>query len=399
MKGRWLRGTPIAVSAVLAVLTSAAGAATTSIWTVVPTPNPGGQTVSDIYFLGVSAASATDAWSVGIDQIGAFRVPLVEHWNGKGWQAMSPPRPSQRQSWFNGVLDLSRTNAWAVGESTDPRADNTDERTLIEHWDGTSWSIVPSPNPAVTGNSGDVLNAIAAAGPGDLWAVGWEHNVDENILLFEHFDGTSWSAVQPPSGGTEQFGTGIAAVAPNDVWAVGTNAVATTLAAHWNGRRWSLVSTPSLHDGINPLNSLTGVTVVASDDVWASGYEGNVNNQNFMTPYMLHWNGTNWSMELIPNRGGEGSRPNGTTALSATDVWAVGQTQELNGSILTYTEQYDGTTWKAVPSPNPGTNGQLVVNSLDAVAGVVPGHLVAVGSQEISGQCCLRTLAMVTASG
>ncbi len=185
-------------------------------------------------------------------------------------------------------------------------------------------------------------------------------------------------------------------MASNDVWAVGTNALETTVAAHWNGRRWSLVSTPSLHDGISPLNSLTGVSAVSTNDVWASGYEGNVNNQNFAKPYMLHWDGTSWNLITTPNMGGEGSRLNGTVALSSTDVWAVGQTQLRNGSILTLTEQFDGATWTAVPSPNPGVDGSLTVNSLDAVATGGPGTLVAVGSEEVSGQCCLRTLAMAT---
>jgi len=378
----------------------AAAAPAASIWSVVPSPNPGGQQVSDITFAAVSAATATDAWAVGIDQLGAFRHPLVEHWDGTRWRATHVPEPLNRQSWFNGVLDLGPTNAWAVGESSSPQADNLKQRTLIEHWDGTTWSIVPSPNPTVGGNASDVLSGIAGVGPTDLWATGWALDAQATMIsmVFEHYDGTAWKAVPSPSPpGSNQFGLAIAAVATNDVWAVGNEASEVTLAAHWDGTRWSIVPTPSLHDGISPLNSLTGVTAVSSTDVWASGYEGNVNNQNFMEPYVLHWDGSTWSLVLTPNLGGEGSRLNATTALSSTDVWAVGQTQELNGHILTFTEQFDGTTWATVPSPSPG--GSFPVDSLDGVAGAGGGNVIAVGAQEIPGQCCLRTLVLQTLTG
>jgi len=146
-------------------------------------------------------------------------------------------------------------------------------------------------------------------------------------------------------------------------------------------------------------HSLTGVTAVATDDVWASGYEGNVDNQNFMKPYVLHWDGSSWTLSLTPNSGGEGSRLNATVALSAGDVWAVGQTQALNGEIFTLTEKFDGTAWTMVPSPSPGGTNGYRVDSLSSVAGLGASGLVAVGAREIAGQCCLRTLALATNAG
>jgi hypothetical protein len=397
MKARLLTAGTMAL---LLITLSAGSALSATTWTVVATPNPGAQTVSDITFTGVSATSVSDAWAVGIDQIGATRFPLVERWNGSRWRAVAVPRPANSQSWLNGVLALSPTNVWAVGESSPAEADNQDQRTLIEHWTGTGWTIVPSPNPFTAGNSADVLTAIDGTGPSDLWAVGWAFDEPNGqiLLLFEHFNGTTWTAVPTPSPlGSLHFGTAITAIASNDVWAVGNTALENTLAAHWNGQRWSIVPTPSLHDGIAPSNALTGVTGVASNDVWASGYEANVDNQNFMKPYMLHWDGTAWTLILTPNLGGEGSRLNATTALSATDIWAVGQTQELDGRILTLTEQFDGTTWSVVPSPSPGG---FPIDSLHGVAGAGGGAMVAVGARvSPPGQCCLRTLVLATANG
>jgi hypothetical protein len=394
---------PIAMVAAFAIaLALAPPASAATVWKLLPTPNPGGSQVSDVTLEGVSAFSATDAWAVGIDQVGSFRVPLAEHWDGTGWQAVSVPKPTNRQAWFSGVVQLSATNAWAVGMSSSPQAQNSQLRTLVEHWNGTAWTMVPSPNPVVGFGADDELNGVAAVSPNDIWAVGsvLDPTAHDNRLLFEHFDGTSWKAVPSPSPpGSEHFASGITAIAHNDVWAVGNSALEKTLAAHWDGTRWSIVDTPSLQDGINPLNDLTGVAAVATDDVWASGFEGNVDNQNFQKPYVLHWDGAQWSLVLTPNLGGEGSRLNAVTTLSATDVWAVGQTQGLDGNILTLTEQFNGSSWSIVTSPSPpGANG-FHVDSLSGVASPGSGSVVAVGAREIAGQCCLRTLAIGTTNG
>ena len=370
-----------------------------------PTPNPEPNRVNDVTLGALSATSASDAWAVGTNQDRkAIRHPLVEHWDGRTWTLFTAVQePSGRQSWFNGVDALSPTNAWAVGESSSQKAENQHERTLIEHWDGRSWTIVASPNPSTGPNSADVLEAITGVGPSDLWAVGWnlDPNSNQILMMFLHFDGTSWKTVASPSRGF-QFAVSAKAITSDDVWAIGNDQSGPhglTLAAHWNGTKWSIVPTPSLSDGVAPQNFLTGVSATSKTDVWASGYEGNVNQENFAKPYALHWNGAKWSLELLPNAGGEGNRLFGTMALSSKDVWAVGQTQRNNGAILTLTQQFNGTSWQTVPSPTPGRLGGLPDGSLQGVASAGGGVLFTAGAQEVPGQCCLRTLALETTRG
>ena len=67
----------------------------------------------------------------------------------------------------NGVLALGPTNVWAVGSSYDPVA--VSYVTFTEHWDGTAWTVVPSPNP---GQLYDYLVGMAGFAGGDVWAVG-----------------------------------------------------------------------------------------------------------------------------------------------------------------------------------------------------------------------------------
>jgi hypothetical protein len=73
------------------------------------------------------------------------------------------------------VTAISPTNAWAVGAydavATPGRA--TPDETLIEHWNGKSWTVQKSPNPGGSGNNNDLYD-VAAASPSDVWAVGFE---------------------------------------------------------------------------------------------------------------------------------------------------------------------------------------------------------------------------------
>ena len=84
----------------------------------------------------------------------------------------------------------------------------------------------------------------------------------------------------------------------------------------------------------------TKVTATGPGDVWASGYEGNVDQQNFSLPYVLHWNGSAWSLTETPNAGSEGSLLGGVTALSRRRMsgW-LGRPGESDGALPTFTEQ------------------------------------------------------------
>ncbi len=106
--------------------------------------------------------------------------------------------------------------------------------TLIEHWNGREWSIVPSPNVPNQHNS---LTAVTAV-PGsrnELWAVG---RADPSTPFIMRWNGTQWSIVPGPSAGTVPLLYGVVALSANNVWAVGWTGGSTgpvTLTLHWNG--------------------------------------------------------------------------------------------------------------------------------------------------------------------
>lgn len=293
------------------------------------------------------------------------------------------PSPNRGKFFANalqGMVALSPSNIWAVGYfyNSGPGYDNT----LIEHWDGSSWSVFGSPN---VGSYGNLLYAVSAASPNDVWAVGRYGATGGNRTLIEHWNGTAWSVVSSPNAGSGHNGlNGVAAISTDDVWAVGysiTNNTSRTLVEHWDGVQWSAVPSP------NPgaiSNVLLSITAVSSTDVWAAGYAESHNSGGTGT-LIEHWDGTVWS--VVPNPPA-GSALYGISAVSATDIWAVGETYGSQGYAQTFIEHWDGSVWSVVPSADVSTHQ----NTLLAVSAELAGNVWAVGIAASSSGGQYRTL-------
>jgi len=95
---------------------------------------------------------------------------------------------------------------------------------LAAHWDGTSWTVVPTAEPEiVAGNSS--LGSLAVVSANDIYASGnyqgQNTNLHQHRTLIEHWDGSAWSVVQTPTPGESADLGGIAAAATGEMWAVG----------------------------------------------------------------------------------------------------------------------------------------------------------------------------------
>jgi hypothetical protein len=185
-----------------------------SSWSVVPGPSTFGQ--ANLY--GVSGTSSNDVWAVG--SIGRHPNAEVLHWDGTAWSAVSAPSPAFDSS-LRSVVALAPDNVWAVGVTNVGPT-----RTLIEHFDGKTWSVVASPNPGGTGTNANVsLRGVAAVSANDVWAVGTftDPNTGFGRTLTEHWDGTSWSVVPSPNAttGGQNALNGVAASSGGAVVAVG----------------------------------------------------------------------------------------------------------------------------------------------------------------------------------
>jgi hypothetical protein len=366
------------VSAVVLMGTGPASAA--SPWHVQASPNVG----TDFNQLdGVAAVSATDVWAVGLrrNQQLVYRT-LIEHFDGTSWKAVQSPNAGTSDNFLVKVTALSSTDIWAVGRFIQ----GSFTRPLAEHFDGISWKVVPT--PTVPGAHTQFLG-VAAIASNDVWAVGLSQvpQVDP-LVLTEHWDGRQWSIVPAPTPFDSAMLFGATAVSSNDVWAVGSNQRNHfPMAEHWDGRSWSVVPTPS-QPGF-PTTVLYSASAIASDDVWAVGIGAGT--------IAEHWDGQQWSIVSTPNPGLQGpSSLNAVVANGPSDVWAAGYTSVNGVSGVTLTEHFDGSSCSLVSTPNRGHNDPS--NRLFDIASAAPsGPLWTVGDFTQSFATTPRTLVLTTA--
>jgi hypothetical protein len=206
------------------------------------------------------------------------------------------------------------------------------------------WDRVDSPDPE---DGGSLLLGVAAVGRNDAWAVGGAGDpVDPTATLTIQWNGEEWDVVQSPSPGTvaNRF-EAVAALSSDAAWAVGRASDGTTdypIAAQWDGGDWTLLPLP----GEVAEGALMGVAAIQTDDVWAVGYEGDVE-AGTERAVALHWDGTEWrSAPVLPTLGAGRTALLAVAATSRTDAWAVGYRRN-RPVILHFSEphvqRWDGT--------------------------------------------------------
>ena len=146
-------------------------------WSVVTAPK-----VATAELFDLAIISASDIWAVGGTGSGSA---LTLHFNGVQWSLVPAPVAG-----LFAVTALSTNNVWAVGRQLTAS-------TVVAHWNGTAWKIVPSPN---TGSL-SALNSISAISSTDIWAAGCSVCADAGggaSALIEHWNGTTWTVNPAP---------------------------------------------------------------------------------------------------------------------------------------------------------------------------------------------------------
>ena len=258
------------------------------------------------------------------------------------------------------VSALSPTDVWAVGN---PWVYSPDEQGIVEHWDGDSWSRIALPAMKTS-----TLSSVQAITPTDVWALGETGPAHDRQLIL-HWTGAAWTRVSSPNARGREFLEVLSSDSPTDVWAAGEVAYlgpdrSRLLVERWDGESWSIVPTPTIHGRFVGANS---ITALSPTDVWMSGRE--VTDHHGAVALIEHWNGTTWTR--VRSAGGRDVvELSGITAVTAADVWAVG---DADGA--TFIEHWDGDAWSAVPSPAPGLQ-----SSLSAVSAASSTDVWAVGN-------------------
>jgi hypothetical protein len=301
---------------------------------------------------GFAARSAADVWAVGLRPGGRCQFQtLTQHWDGSAWTVVPSPSNTAVNSVLDGVTVAGSNEAWAVGTVGCP-ADQS--RTLTEHWNGSAWSIVSSPNGGVTGNHFSTLQAVTAISPSDVWAVGSQagirNRVPATVPLIEHWNGTRWSISPVPTAAVGVLES-VSATSASDVWAAGGGQQngQSTVALHFDGSSWKLVPVPTPP---STSGGLFAVKALSAADAWAVGesFPNAGGNGKVLTD---HWNGTSWQVVTAPPVGGPGalSALSWVDAAPGTGVWAVGfwVTNAAGNSVVLH---WTGTAWEEETTPS-----------------------------------------------
>jgi hypothetical protein len=273
---------------------------------------------------------------------------------------------------------LPSGDTWAVGSKYVLNGIDRETQTLAYRWDGASWIVVPTPSPTpYPGGGWADLQSVEAVAPNDVWAAGGQRiqapdGFVGTHLLVEHWNGSQWSIVPAPVtlGGSGNFVDDIEAISPDDIWFVGdwlefpatSAAEKRALAMHWDGSGFTIFDTPFFDNQPIGGHGLTAVSAVSSDDVWAVG--GGHDGDYVGFSYIVHWNGSQWQYEPGPTAGWM-QRWYDVQAVATDDVWAVGEYDDASGAHGLFAH-WDGTSWTRLPDSPVGA-ASIEVMALDRV--------------------------------
>ncbi len=341
------------------------------VWRVVPSPN--GSTDRNGLW-DVAIISDNDVWAVGYysNLVGGHSLDraMAQHWDGTAWSLVTVPLPGS-ESYLYSISALSGNNIWAVGFSIDSTTNM--EQTYTVHWDGSTWTQMPSPNF----QSDSFLQGVAAVSSDAVWAVGASYNeatsTDATLVLF--WDGSSWASVSSPNPEAANFLQSVTATGIDDVWAAGIMQGADphtqpeqTLTIHCTRLGCNAVTSPNMGVGNNALQA---VSAVSSSEVWAVGLSEVMTYPNRISaPLVLKWAGEGWS--VLPNppipAGMDTYYFNDVIPLSSNAVWAVGGAYSNSTSVgQTYAALWNGSNWTVYSPLNVTSNNLFFGGAADSI--------------------------------
>lgn len=343
------------------------------VWSVVPQADlpvlPPGTTYATL--TGLSCTSLDNCMAVGSYIEGTAVKTLVERLSGSTWSlSPSPTPPSQApvtsppSPGAGGYAELGKvscataSNCMAVGFNFINFVAGT-QTTLAEHWDGSAWSVVPTPDLPSNG-----FADIACPSASMCMAVGtYMDKAGTQLLLAERWDGTSWSVLPVPAAVSAPRFLGVSCPSTTICMAVGRygkpGASQGTLAERWNGSGWHMLPSPKPPgSGVPGLPvSVTSVTCTSVSSCVAVGSYNTGQLDNAVGYNLIEtWDGSKWALVPAPNV--PGVRITGMLSVSCpspSTCTASGDYGVLSGGAIidwTLVERWTGSSWALVGNPS-----------------------------------------------
>ncbi len=336
-------------------------------WTIEPTTAPDKSTLSNLASVSCTAATACLAVGSYYSSLGSGWLPLAELWNGSSWTIRPPPTPSEGSNDVLSYVQCATAKAcMAVGSYYSSATSQT--VPLVEFWDGSTWTIQTVSLPS--GASGGQLFGVSCPSMTACTAVGIYYTAlggpSEELALAESWNGTNWS-LQPTPNPISNASYSLNAVwclsakSCNAVGRIFTGSNEETLAESWDGTTWSIRPTP------NPSASTYSYLANLSCD--PSGVPCKAVGTSGNETLVESWDGTTWSTQTTP-------QPANSTRSSFSDVsctaanacTAVGQyldgKEGPTGAYRTLAERWDGTNWTAQPTADAALAGTGSVTNI-----------------------------------
>ena len=337
-----------------------------SRWELQRIPNPTG---SETFLTSVSCVSPTACAAVGYGRIGARTTTIAERWDGTDWHLQATPNiKGVNSSRLSSVSCSAASACTAVGFSGELFGD---PQAVAERWDGMSWSL--QANPAPLGATRTALSSVSCPSHASCVATGyWHDNAKGGGTLAEHWDGSTWTIEPTPGGLTAKY-TAVSCTTPNACLVVGKSDLSDFVTARWDGASWTSTTAPPTDTfiGTDYLGLSCGSTVNACVAVGAA------QTARFDFTYVAlaaAWDGSSWTLQTTTSP--SGATANELVAVScATErsCVAVGYQYISPDARQPLVEHWNGAGWRVRTTPEvPGSSLSAV--SCSAVNGLRRGR-------------------------
>jgi len=283
----------------------------------------------------------------------------------------SAPRPVPKSFTYENSLSYmscpSSTFCMGVGsyDGFYQQHDRSMVGTLAEEWDGSSWSLLDTPNPTKPGfNEGynSTFSGVSCTSSSFCVAVGNSSSDGLEYPLAEVWDGSVWSitpawdaANQPTGLGGVSCTSSMSCLAVGSYGSPGSAAGGVQpLVEQWNGSTWSQVTVPIPENSTDTY--LSKISCYSQTFCVAVGSDDGTSEPNVIE----EWDGTSWTVEQAPGPAGDSS-PWLTDVSCSSDTFcaAVGQG---------FADMLSGTTWSVVTVPEPTGGSQYLLNGVSCTS-------------------------------